>query len=140
MKKISYSCPKKLISSYRKTFAATAQNKVKNINPQPLEVVIYILQVIKIMFHTILMKKLYTTRLFWRVFPHFTVIFSVLNQLLFFMFGKLFMRDHVVVFRFVLDVIDRIVNKRPRRSGVFIVNFEHISCLVLVFVLLTLSR
>ena len=38
--------------------------KVKNINPQPLEVVIYILQVIKIMFHTILMKKLYTTRLF----------------------------------------------------------------------------
>ena len=64
MKKISYSCPKKLISSYRKTFAATAQNKVKNINPQPLEVVIYILQVIKIMFHTILMKKLYTTRLF----------------------------------------------------------------------------
>ena len=27
-----------------------------------------------------------------------------------------------------------------RRSGVFIVNFEHISCLVLVFLLLTLSR
>ena len=27
-----------------------------------------------------------------------------------------------------------------RRSGVFNVNFEHISCLVLVFLLLTLSR
>ena len=30
--------------------------------------------------------------------------------------------------------------KTWRRSGVFIVNFEHISHLVLVFVLLTLSR
>ena len=29
MKKISYTCPKKLISSSRKIFAATAQNKVK---------------------------------------------------------------------------------------------------------------
>ena len=30
--------------------------------------------------------------------------------------------------------------RRQRRSGVFIVNFEHISHLVLVFLLLTLSR
>ena len=30
--------------------------------------------------------------------------------------------------------------RRHRRSGVFLVNFEHISHLVLVFLLLTLSR
>ena len=32
------------------------------------------------------------------------------------------------------------INTRTRRSGIFIVNFEHISHLVLVFLLLTLSR
>ena len=58
MKKISSTCPKKLISSYRKIFAATAQNKVKNINPQPLEVVIYILQVNeKVLYNQIILKS-----------------------------------------------------------------------------------
>ena len=32
------------------------------------------------------------------------------------------------------------IQRQWRRSGVFIVNFEHISHLVLVFLLLTLSR
>ena len=34
----------------------------------------------------------------------------------------------------------KIPERRRRRSGVFIVNFEHISHFVLVFLLLTLSR
>ena len=33
----------------------------------------------------------------------------------------------------------KINNKDRRRSGVFIVNFEHISYLILVFLLLTLN-
>ena len=38
--------------------------------------------------------------------------------------------------------MSKVNNKTPewRRSGIFIVNFEHISHLFLVFLLLTLSR
>ena len=38
------------------------------------------------------------------------------------------------------EICSKLTIKTPRRSGVFIVNFEHISHLVLVFLLLTLSK
>ena len=41
----------------------------------------------------------------------------------------------------MFKVNNKIPERRPwRRSGIFIVNFEHISYLVLVFLLLTLNR
>ena len=38
------------------------------------------------------------------------------------------------------EICLKLAIKIPERSGTFIVNFEHISYLVLVFLLLTLSR
>ena len=38
------------------------------------------------------------------------------------------------------NTVDRSFKRAQRRSGVFMVNFEHISHLALVFLLLTLSR
>ena len=66
----------------------------QNINPQPLEAVIYIMQVIKmIVKHAILIKKLCMTWLLWSVFPHFKIIFAILNQQLLSCSGRFLYRS-----------------------------------------------
>ena len=44
------------------------------------------------------------------------------------------------MFKLAIKILERRKWRRWRRSGIFIINFEHISQFVLVFLLLTLSK